>query len=58
MRYELKKRGVSRLKVVYSPEKPLKPDTTEPRVPGSVSFVPPVAGFLIASQVVRDLIHT
>lgn len=56
MRYELKKRGVSSLTVVYSTEKPIKPDGENPRTPGSVSFVPSVAGLLIASRVVQDLI--
>lgn len=67
MRRELKKRGVKKLKVVYSEEEPIKPrseDTTSnidvphPRrsTPGSVSFVPSVAGLIIASEVVKDLI--
>lgn len=99
MRKELRKRGVERLKVVYSQEQPItvkklgdagaagmpgaeqpesaariagtkssenvgtenmeKPDTSAGRmkaIPGSVSFVPPVAGFILASEVVKDLI--
>ncbi|MCR5294704.1 MAG: tRNA threonylcarbamoyladenosine dehydratase [Lachnospiraceae bacterium] len=65
MRRELKKRGVSRLKVVYSEEKPLLPrfspdedgkQTGRP-VPGSTAFVPPAAGLMIASAVVRDLLY-
>ncbi|MBE6664557.1 MAG: tRNA threonylcarbamoyladenosine dehydratase [Ruminococcaceae bacterium] len=63
MRTELKKRGLKNLTVVYSPEMPLKPDTayltdmTDKRQsPGSVSFVPPAAGLLIVSKVIRDLI--
>lgn len=62
MRHELKKRGVKHLKVVYSPEKPLQPaeDTGEKTagrrsLPGSVAFVPSVAGLLLASEVVKDL---
>lgn len=62
MRYELKKRGVKKLKVVYSKEKPVAPlenvecDETGKRVtPGSVAFVPSVAGLIIASEVVKDL---
>lgn len=62
MRYELKKRGVKKLKVVYSKEKPVTPledvqcDETSKRVtPGSVAFVPSVAGLIIASEVVKDL---
>lgn len=53
MRRELKKRGVERLKVVYSEEEPLRP-FTEDSV-GSVAFVPSVAGLLIAGEVVKDL---
>ena len=58
MRTELKKRGCRKLTVVYSPEKPLKPDPVfaeDERTPGSTAFVPPAAGLLIASHVVRDL---
>lgn len=62
MRKELKKRGISHLKVLYSKEQPLTPilpneEVTNKRtVPGSVAFVPPVAGLLIAGEVVRELI--
>ncbi|MCH4191769.1 MAG: tRNA threonylcarbamoyladenosine dehydratase [Butyrivibrio sp.] len=77
MRRELKKRGVKKLKVVYSKEKALRPiddaqiscrtqcvcppgtarKCTQRRdIPGSSSFVPPVAGFIIAGEVVKDLI--
>ncbi|HII4418526.1 tRNA threonylcarbamoyladenosine dehydratase [Clostridium perfringens] len=76
MRYELRKRGVKKLKVVYSEEMPRKPKvedvvtcktgcvctggtkkcSTKRQIPGSVSFVPPVAGMIIASEVVKDLI--
>lgn len=67
MRTELKKRGVKKLKVVYSEEKPLKPiagvlqdnenkGTARRAVPGSVAFVPSVAGLIIAGEVVKDLI--
>ena len=58
MRRELKKRGISHLNVVYSREEPLKvvADTEHGRhAPGSISFVPPVAGYILASRVVRDL---
>jgi len=61
MRRELKKRGVKELKVVYSEEEPISPekkaDCAEGKraVPGSVAFVPSVAGLLIAGEVVRDL---
>ena len=63
MRNELKKRGVKRLKVVYSEETPIIPcfmpseDSDHPRraVPASSSFVPSVAGLIIASEVIRDL---
>lgn len=52
MRYELKKRGIKKLKVVYSKEKPV----TKQRPPASISFVPSVAGMIIASEVVKDII--
>ncbi len=51
MRRELKKRGVEKLKVVYSEEEPLRRSS----LPGSVAFVPSVAGLLIAGEVVKDL---
>ena len=62
MRKELKKRGIASLKVVYSREKPLKPqsapsDTTTGKItPGSTAFVPPVVGFIIAGEVIKDII--
>lgn len=63
MRRELKARGIFHLKVLYSREQPLKvagdraeEEGTRRSVPGSISFVPPVAGLLIAGEVVRDLI--
>ena len=76
MRHELKKRGVKKLKVVYSTEKPVRPledmsvscrshcvcppgtahKGTERRdIPGSVAFVPPVAGLILAGEVIKDL---
>lgn len=61
MRRELKKRGISRLKVVYSREVPICPkagapeDSSKRQTPGSVAFVPSVAGLLIAGEVIRDL---
>jgi tRNA A37 threonylcarbamoyladenosine dehydratase len=76
MRRELKKRGIKKLKVVYSKEDPLTPieaggncatdcicpnkDRTcvERRsIPGSVSFVPSVAGMIIASEIVKDIVN-
>ena len=58
MRYELKRRGVKSLKVVYSKEEPIKLNVTnEERVPGSISFVPSVAGLIITAEVVKDLIR-
>lgn len=53
MRRELKKRGIRGVTVVYSKEEPFK---TESSVPGSLSFTPPVAGYLIASYVIRSII--
>lgn len=52
MRRELKKRGVRHLKVVYSREQPYH---TESSVPGSVAFVPSVAGMILAGEVIREL---
>lgn len=54
MRRELRRRGVERLKVLYSREEPIK--QAEGRsVPGSVSFVPSAAGLIIASEIVKDI---
>lgn len=52
MRKELRKRGVSGVKVVYSEEEPAD---TESRTPASISFVPSAAGLLIAKAVIEDL---
>jgi tRNA A37 threonylcarbamoyladenosine dehydratase len=60
MRKELKKRGITKgLKVVYSTEPPLKIDgsITVSRSPGSISFVPSVAGLFLAAQIVNDLVN-
>ena len=57
MRRELKQRGIERLKVVYSTELPHAPTMENERVvPASCAFVPSVAGLIIASEVVKDLI--
>lgn len=60
MRHELKKHGVKRLKVVYSKENPIYTpvDTSDgsKRVNASISFVPSVAGLILASEVVKDII--
>jgi tRNA A37 threonylcarbamoyladenosine dehydratase len=65
MRHELRKRGVKRTKVVWSPEPPLTPAAAPPeeqqkysqrrQIPGSTAFVPAVAGLIIAGEVVKDL---
>lgn len=61
MRRELKQRGIRKLKVLYSKEEALKPKLSitpqEGRrsTPGSVAFVPSVAGLMIAGEVIRDL---
>lgn len=60
LRKELKQRGIKHLKVVYSKETPIKPkieEKTNERVLGSISFVPSVAGLIIASQVVKEIIN-
>jgi tRNA A37 threonylcarbamoyladenosine dehydratase len=57
MRRELKKRGIPRLRVVYSKEPPRIPDGAGDRPPpGSVSFVPSVAGLILAGAAINDLI--
>lgn len=69
MRRELKKRGIKKLKVVYSEEKPMTPtqkERTETEteetcakrrvIPGSVAFVPSVAGLIAAGEVIKDLV--
>ena len=53
MRRELKKRNIAGVPVLYSTEAPLE---TGQRTPGSVSFVPPVAGYLLAGWAVRKLL--
>lgn len=65
MRKELKRRGIRKLKVVYSQEPPRNPEgelyqqslegEARRQVPGSVAFVPAVAGLLLAGEVVKDL---
>ena len=65
MRKELKARGIFHLKVLYSREKPIdtsERDTGEEKgqrrsIPGSISFVPPAAGLLIAGEALRDIIE-
>lgn len=61
MRKELKARNIEKLKVVYSKETPIKPDelenTEKKQVPGSISFVPSVAGLIIAGEVIKDIIE-
>lgn len=63
MRKELKARGIPRLKVLYSREQPLparilsEENTSKRAVPGSISFVPPVAGLLIAGEAIRDVLN-
>ena len=56
MRRELKQRGIKKLTVLYSEEKPLLPDSDNPRIPGSVAFVPSVAGLMIGGYVIKELI--
>lgn len=59
MRKELKVRGIKNVKVVYSKEEPQKPaastETGNRQIPGSLSFVPPVAGLLLAGEVIRHI---
>ena len=54
MRKELKNRKIDNLKVLYSKEEPIKLNNKQ--VPGSISFVPSVAGLIIAGEVIKDII--
>jgi tRNA A37 threonylcarbamoyladenosine dehydratase len=64
IRKECRKRGIESLKVLYSEEESIKPEMREGEelppgkrsTPGSISFVPSVAGLMIAGEVIRDLI--
>lgn len=77
MRYELRRKGIDKLKVLYSEEEPMKPRQDDVitckegcicpggsskkcaikrQIPGSNSFVPPVAGLIIGGEVIKDLI--
>lgn len=64
MRYELRRRGVKKLKVVYSKEPPISPvldgydeeAAGRRSIPGSVAFVPSAAGLIIGGEVVKDLV--
>lgn len=57
MRKELKNRGIKNLKVVFSKEEPIKTfDVEQKNIPASISFVPSVAGLIIASEVIKDII--
>lgn len=53
IRKELRTRGVTGVKVLFSTEEPVK---TGSRTPGSISYVPPVAGLLIGGEIIRDLL--
>jgi len=63
MRRELKARGIKKLKVVYSKEIPMEPQIEAPlpegrrQVPSSISFVPPVAGYILAGEIIKELIQ-
>ena len=62
MRRELRKMGIEHLKVLFSTEEPVElkhkvfDEETKKQVPGSISFVPSVAGLMIAAEVIKDLI--
>ena len=64
MRHELKKRGIKKLDVIYSTEEPIKPiinyteeNVSKRQIPGSISFVPSVAGLMLAGKVVNNLLN-
>lgn len=59
IRKELRTRGVKHLKVLYSKEEPIKPvnnTNNKKQTPGSISFVPSVAGLIIAGEVIKNII--
>jgi tRNA A37 threonylcarbamoyladenosine dehydratase len=61
IRQELNKRNIKDVKVLYSKEEPVKPTTSEEEttkriIPGSISFVPSVAGLMIAGEVIKDIL--
>ena len=56
IRRECRQRGITGVKVVYSREEPVRPDTEKERAPGSTAFVPAVAGLIMAGEIVKDLI--
>lgn len=60
MRKELRERGITKLKVVYSEETPISPQHTAEEhgrhIPASSPFVPPAAGYILAAETVRDLL--
>ena len=59
IRRECRKRGIKKLKVVWSDEIPIKVVAEEQNgrhAPGSISFVPPVAGYIIAGEVIKDIV--
>lgn len=56
IRQELKKRKISKVKVVFSTEEPSK--SKEAKIPASNSYVPAAAGIIIASEVIKDLLNT
>ena len=60
MRAELKKRGIKKLKVVYSEEIPISQEINDKgkRVPASCAFTPSSAGMLIAAEVIKNLMDT
>lgn len=62
MRKELRERGIKKLKVLYSKEEPIKlrnsiDEKSKKQTPGSISFVPSVAGLIIAGEVIKDIIN-
>ena len=64
MRKEFKRRNIKKLKVVYSTEDPIVPiplvideKIARKQIPGSLSFVPSVAGLIITSEVIKDLLE-
>ena len=57
MRKELNKRGIHHLKVVFSKEEPHRFNEENKKIPASISFVPSVAGLILAGEVIKDLLQ-
>ena len=62
MRKELRARGIEKLKVLYSTEEPIKlsfgaDNNSKKQTPGSISFVPSVAGLIISGEIIKEIVE-